>query len=77
MPRTLMSLTISALDDWSRLKDLLELLEMAIDQLEGNNKKTRRLELLITCYLAIAEFQLDELHAGLEEIRRELREKDN
>jgi hypothetical protein len=72
-----MSLTLSALDEWSKLKNLQELLEIAVDQLEGNSKATLRLELLITCYLSAAELQLDELHTGLEKIRQELREKNN
>lgn len=72
MPRTLMSLTISALDEWSRLKDLQELLEIAIDQLEGNSKATLRLELLITCYLSTAELRLDELRTSLENLRSQL-----
>jgi hypothetical protein len=73
MQQTLMELTISALNEWSRLKDLQELLELAIEQLEGNNKATLRLELLITCYLSTAELRLDELRTSLENLRSQLR----
>ena len=73
MPRTLMSLTLSALDERSRLENLLLLLDIAIDQLDGNDLVTRKLELLITCYLTSAKIQLDELNTVLERLRSQLR----
>jgi hypothetical protein len=68
-----MSLTLSALDEWSKLKNLLLLLDIAIDQLDGNDLVTRKLELLITCYLTSAKIQLDELNTVLERLRSQLR----
>jgi hypothetical protein len=68
-----MSLTLSALDERSRLENLLLLLDIAIDQLDGNDLVTRKLELLITCYLTSAKIQLDELNTVLERLRSQLR----
>jgi len=70
MSKKMNSLAIAALDEWSHLKDLQQLLEIAIDQLEGSDKLTLRLELLITAYLSIAELRLDELRTALEKIRQ-------
>lgn len=73
MSKKMISLAMAALDEWSQLKNSQELLEIAIDQLEGTDKKTLRLELLITAYLSLAELRLDELRTGLEQIRQQAR----
>lgn len=73
MSKKMVSLAMAALDEWSQLKNSQELLAIAIDQLEGSDKTTLRLELLITAYLSLAELRLDELRAGLEQIRQQAR----
>lgn len=67
----MVSLAIAALDEWSKLKNSQELLEIAIEQLEGSDKTAVRLELLITAYLSHAELRLDELRTGLEQIKQQ------
>ena len=70
MSKKMISLAMAALDEWSQLKNSQQLLEIAIDHLEGSDKITLRLELLITAYLSLAELRLDELRTALEKIRQ-------
>lgn len=71
MSKKMINLAIAALDEWSKLKNSQEFLEIAVEQLEGSDKITLRLELLITAYLSHAELRLDELRAGLEQIKQQ------
>lgn len=70
MSKKLVSLAISALDNFSRLKDLTELLEICIDLLEATDKASLRTELLIVSYLSQAELHSDELRTDLEAIKQ-------
>lgn len=71
MPKNnLTSLVIAALDELGRLEALLELVELAIDQLETRDKFQIRLELLLSSYLANASNHMDELETHLENARK-------
>lgn len=71
MPKNLVSLSISALDEFSRLEELQQLLEICLEELLSPSGKTLdRAALLIAVYLPDARLRLEELKITLERIRQ-------
>lgn len=70
---TLISLAISALDEFEYLRTFQEVLEICLEQLDNPSGKTlERVHLLITCYMTGVDLHLDELRASLEALRWQL-----
>lgn len=73
MTQTLMSLTISALDEFERIHKLQEILEICLEQFDNRSDKTLdRADLLISLYISAMELHLDELRGSLEELRQQI-----
>lgn len=71
MSRKIVSLAIAALDEFSRIVTLQELLKICLEQLDEQNEKTyTRIDLLLTCYQSELDLRLDELKVHLERIRK-------
>lgn len=71
MPKNLASLSISALDEFSRLKELQELLEICLEELlNPSEKSVDRAVLLIAVYLPDSKLRLEELQITLERIHQ-------
>jgi hypothetical protein len=69
--RPLASLSLSALDEFARLRNLQQVLEIALEQTaEPLEQRCSRVELLIRLYRAEMELCLDELRVNLEGIRQ-------
>lgn len=67
----LVSSTIAALDELSRLSDAQRLLSICLEQFENRDEETlNRIELLIEVYRSRMSLHLDELQAHLNSIRR-------
>lgn len=74
MPRTLMSLTISALDEFGHIRQLQQILEICLEQFDNPSDKTLdRVDLLITLYMSGMELRLDELRTSLERLQVQLK----
>lgn len=69
-PADLTSLAIGALDRFSRIKNLQDILEVCLDELAQPSAKNPqlRIELLISLYRADMALHLDELRVELEGI---------
>lgn len=61
---------LASLDELARLKALVELVELSIDQLETSDKLQVRLELLLSSYLANVSNHFNELETHLENARK-------
>lgn len=69
--RNLVSSTIAALDELSRLSDAQRLLTICVEQFDSRDEETlNRVELLIEVYRSRMSLHLDELQAHLNSIRR-------
>lgn len=77
MPENLMVLLIRLQDELNRLFVLLQVLEIALEQIDQPDEKTMsRIDLLISLYLPQAEYRFDELKYITDRIKRLLREDD-
>jgi hypothetical protein len=73
MPKSLMSLTISALDEFNHIANLQQLLEICLEEFDYPTEKTQfRVDLLISLYLPKVELHPEELKFSLERIRQQL-----
>lgn len=73
MPKPLMSLAISALDDFSRVQELQTLLKIGLDGAdEPSEEACSKLALLVSTYLCQVEPWLEEVELGLQRIRQQL-----
>lgn len=73
MPKSLMSLTVGAMDELNSVIRLQELIEISIEQAdESLEKRWKRVELLIEPYLAQVELRLENLEFKLKRIRQQL-----
>lgn len=71
MPNNLASLSISALDEFSRLEELQDLLEICLEELlNPSEKSVGRAVLLIAVYLPDSKLRLEELKISLERIHQ-------
>lgn len=71
MPNNLANLSIYALDEFSRLEELQDLLEICLEELlNPSEKSTNRAVLLIAVYLPDSRLRLEELKITLERIHR-------
>lgn len=78
MTRDLMILLVQLQDELNRLFALLQLLELALEQFDQPNEKSvLRADLLITLYLAQAEYHFDETKFVTNQIRQLLRTEDD
>lgn len=70
MPKNLANLSISALDEFSHLQKVQDLLAICLDELATPSEGTLlRVELLVALYLPEARLRLEELEITLERIR--------
>lgn len=73
MPKPLVSLVISALDDFARVQELQTLLKIGLHEAdELSEEGCSRLALLVSTYLCQVEPWLEEVELGLERIRQQL-----
>lgn len=73
MPKNLMSLAISAMDEFDRIANLQDLLQICLDQGEEPlEKRACRTELLIVSYLNQVEQHMEGLQNTLEAIRQQI-----
>ncbi len=78
MTQDLMILLIRLQDELNRLFALLQVLEIALEQLDQPDGKTlSRVDLLISLYLPQAEYHFDELKYTTDRIRQLLRGEDD
>lgn len=71
MPKNLVSLSISALDELARLNDAQRLLDICLEQFESRDEESlNRIELLVDTYRARLSLHIDELETYLNNIRQ-------
>lgn len=69
MAETFTSLIIGTLDELSRILNLQELLRIALDEFhEPTETTSKRLEVLLVCYLSQTEPHFNNLKLGLERV---------
>lgn len=73
MPKNLMSLAISAMDEFHRIANLQQLLQICLEQEnEPLQKRACRTELLIVSYLNQVEQHMKDLEDTLDSIRQQI-----
>jgi hypothetical protein len=74
MPKSLISLTLGAIDELNSVIQLQELLEISMEQAdESLEKRWKRVELLTETYLAQVKPCFENIELKLERIRQQLR----
>lgn len=75
MPENTLGFLLSCLDNCDELEKLQVLLEIALEQFEDRpnnpNQVLNRLEVLIECYRAFAENNINQLQADLQALRNQ------